>query len=125
MRKLIGADHVGIGADFNGVEETPKGLEDTSKYPALFDILAQSGHNHTAWSKDELKKLAGLNLIRVFKDVEKVRDSLKDSKLYESNVPYDDMKAANPNVGSCRTDVETFKPSLIIEKTTVEEMSIN
>lgn len=125
MRKLIGADHVGIGADFNGVSETPKGLEDTSKYPALFDILAQSGHNHTAWTKEELKKLAGLNLIRVFKDVEKVRDSLKESKLYESNVPYEDIKGENPNVGSCRTDVEKFKPSSMIEKMTVEEMIIN
>ncbi|CAO1325121.1 unnamed protein product [Diamesa hyperborea] len=125
VRKLIGADHVGIGADFNGVSETPKGLEDTSKYPALFDILAQSGHNHTAWSKEELKKLAGLNLIRVFKDVENVRDALRETKLYESNIPYDDMKSANPNVGSCRTDVESFKPSSIIEKMTVEEMTIN
>ena len=47
----------------------PKGLEDTSKYPELFAALLTSG----MWSYDDLKKLAGLNFLRVFKEVEKVR----------------------------------------------------
>lgn len=41
-----------------------------SKYPDLFDRLAQI--NDPKWSTEDLKKLAGLNLIRVFKEVEKV-----------------------------------------------------
>ena len=45
------------------------GLEDVSKYPALFVSLLASG----SWSVDDLKKLAGLNFLRVFKEVEKVR----------------------------------------------------
>lgn len=44
------------------------GLEDVSKYPALFVSLLASG----SWSVDDLKKLAGLNFLRVFKEVEKV-----------------------------------------------------
>jgi len=48
----------------------PVGLEDVSKYPDLFDRLAQS--DEPKWSTEDLKKLAGLNFIRVFKEVEKV-----------------------------------------------------
>ena len=52
---------------------TPVGLEDVSKYPALFASLLTSG----AWSLDDLKKLAGLNFIRVFREVEKVCNVLQ------------------------------------------------
>jgi membrane dipeptidase len=48
----------------------PIGLEDVSKYPNLFDRLAQI--DEPKWSTEDLKKLAGLNLIRVFKEAEKV-----------------------------------------------------
>ena len=33
MRKVAGADHVGIGSDFDGIQSVPVGLEDVSKYP--------------------------------------------------------------------------------------------
>jgi replication initiation and membrane attachment protein DnaB len=48
----------------------PIGLEDVSKYPNLFEQLVQT--DEPKWSTKDLKKLAGLNLIRVFKEVEKV-----------------------------------------------------
>jgi membrane dipeptidase len=48
----------------------PIGLEDVSKYPHLFERLAQS--DEPRWSAEDLQKLAGLNLIRVFKEVEMV-----------------------------------------------------
>lgn len=105
-----GADHVGIGGDYDGVEKTPTGLEDVSKYPDLFDRLAEATHDYPAWTKEELKKLAGLNLIRVFKDVERVRDKLKNEKPIDDPIPYDDIKNENPNVGDCRTDIEKYKP---------------
>lgn len=108
---MIGADHVGIGGDFDGVDSTPKGLEDVSKYPDLFDKLAEEGHDYIPWTRDELQKLAGLNLIRVFKHVESVRDSLKNVKIIDEPVPYADIKAENPNVGDCRTDIERYKPA--------------
>lgn len=50
----------------------PAGLEDVSKYPDLFDRLADSRPGEPAWSSEDLQKLAGLNLIRVLEDVEKV-----------------------------------------------------
>jgi len=107
---LIGVDHVGIGADYDGVSLMPEGLEDVSKYPALFDLLAEEGHDWEPWTADELKQLAGLNLIRVFKQVEKVRDSLKDSEIIDDPAPYEDVITANKNVEQCRTDLKKYKP---------------
>ena len=108
---MIGVDHVGIGADYDGVESVPEGLEDVSKYPALFDLLAEEGHDWTPWTADELKKLAGLNLIRVFKEVEAVRDSLKNTEIIDGPVPYEDIISANENAKDCRTDIDKYKPT--------------
>jgi membrane dipeptidase len=46
----------------------PKGLEDVSTYPALFTALLASD----SWSLEDLKKLAGLNFLRVMRTVEQV-----------------------------------------------------
>ena len=46
----------------------PKGLEDVSKYVELFSALYASGK----WTIQELKQLAGLNFLRVWREVEKV-----------------------------------------------------
>ena len=50
----------------------PLGMEDTSKYPNLFALLIDQG-----WNDEDLGKLASGNLIRVLKQVEKVRDAHK------------------------------------------------
>jgi len=110
VRDLIGADHVGIGSDYDGVSVVPEGLDDVSTYPALFDHLAEEGHSWVPWTADELKKLAGLNLIRVFKGVEAVRDSMKDDPIIDDPVPYDDMMKENPNITDCRTDTRKYMP---------------
>jgi microsomal dipeptidase-like Zn-dependent dipeptidase len=47
---------------------TPQGLEDVSKYPQLLAALLED----PSWREEDLKKLAGLNLLRVFRDVEEV-----------------------------------------------------
>ncbi len=52
----------------------PIGLEDVSKYPYLFAELI-----HRGWSDTDLEKLAGLNLIRVFSQVEKVEYLLEQN----------------------------------------------
>jgi membrane dipeptidase len=65
VRQVAGVDHVGIGSDFDGIDETPVGLEDSSKYPALFAELIRRG-----WSDGDLKKLAGQNLLRAMRGAE-------------------------------------------------------
>lgn len=65
VRKVAGIDHVGIGADYDGISTVPVGLEDVSTYPALFAELARRG-----WTDEELRKLAGENVLRVMREVE-------------------------------------------------------
>jgi membrane dipeptidase len=67
VRRVAGADHVGIGGDFDGITEVVQGLEDVSTYPALFAELARRG-----WSDGDLRKLAGENFLRVFAEAEAV-----------------------------------------------------
>ena len=62
--KVGGIEHVGIGSDFDGIEVTPKGLENVSKLPVLFDELRNRGY-----SDDAVEKIAGGNFLRVWNDV--------------------------------------------------------
>ncbi|XP_055386282.1 uncharacterized protein LOC129615209 [Condylostylus longicornis] len=81
IRRVAGIDHVGLGAGFDGINFTPKGLEDVSTYPTLFAELLGEG-----WSVEELKKLAGENFLRVMREVEKIRDEKKRAGVR----PYED-----------------------------------
>ncbi len=72
VRKVAGIDHVGIGSDFDGISATPVGLEDVSTYPALLAELLGRGY-----SEEDVKKVAGLNLLRVFRQAEKVAAGLQ------------------------------------------------
>jgi len=72
IRKIAGVDHVGIGSDFDGITENVVGLEDVSKFPALFAELARRG-----WSDADLAKLASGNVLRVIAEAEKVSARLK------------------------------------------------
>jgi membrane dipeptidase len=72
IKRVAGADHVGIGSDFDGIDDTPVGLEDVSTFPALFAELSRRG-----WSEADLRKLAGENLLRVLKRAEAVSARLK------------------------------------------------
>jgi membrane dipeptidase len=65
--KVAGIDHVGLGSDFDGIDSTPEQLEDVSKYPLITQELLNRGH-----TKEEIVKVLGANLMRVFKEVEKV-----------------------------------------------------
>ena len=65
---LAGIDHVGLGSDFDGVGDSlPEGLRDVSMYPNLIDALLASG-----LSENDVKKIAGENLLRVWSEVEAV-----------------------------------------------------
>jgi membrane dipeptidase len=58
--KRIGIDHVGVGGDFDGTDETPKGFDDVSGYPNLFTELARRGY-----SQGDLEKISSRNMLRV------------------------------------------------------------
>ena len=64
--QLVGIDHVGIGSDYDGVGDTlPVGLKDVSTYPTLIQGLLERGY-----SRKDIQKILGGNLIRVWKEVE-------------------------------------------------------
>jgi len=68
IRKIADIDHIGIGSDFDGFGgPPPEGLEDVSKYPALLAELLRRGY-----SKDDVKKIAGRNMLRVMRAAERV-----------------------------------------------------
>lgn len=72
IREVAGIDHIGIGADYDGISSLPVGLEDVSTYPDLFAELLRRGY-----SEEDLKKIAGLNVLRVMRDTEAVSQRLR------------------------------------------------
>src|SRR5690554_4344747 len=72
IRRVAGVDHVGIGGDFDGISTVVQGLEDVSTYPALFAELARRG-----WSEEDLAKLAGGNVLRAWREAERVAARLR------------------------------------------------
>jgi membrane dipeptidase len=66
--KLAGVKSAGIGSDFDGVPCTPTGLEDVSKFPNLTRALLEKGY-----SSDDIRKIYGGNILRVMREVERVR----------------------------------------------------
>jgi membrane dipeptidase len=65
VRQVAGAEHVGLGGDFDGTEDVTVGLEDVSTYPALFAELLRRG-----WTEPDCAALAGGNLLRVLRAAE-------------------------------------------------------
>jgi membrane dipeptidase len=75
IRNVAGSDHVGLGSDFDGMPDTPTGLEGVDKYPALLAELARRG-----WNDADLAKLAGGNLLRVMQQAEAVSARLRTTR---------------------------------------------
>jgi membrane dipeptidase len=72
VAKIAGHDHIGIGADLDGIDLAPKGLDSVDGYPLVFAELIRRG-----WSDDNLAKLAGGNFLRVLRRAEAVSESMK------------------------------------------------
>jgi membrane dipeptidase len=70
--ELIGYDYVGIGTDYDGIDSTPKGLEDVSKFPALVAELLRQGI-----SQEDVIKVIGGNLLRVWTEADAISTMLK------------------------------------------------
>jgi membrane dipeptidase len=75
IRQVAGVDHVGLGSDFDGIPDTPAGLDGVDKYPALLEELARRG-----WSDADLAKVAGANLLRVMRQAEAVSARLRATR---------------------------------------------
>jgi len=75
VRDIAGIDHVGIGSDFDGIDDVIPGLENVSKFPYLLAELARRG-----WSDADLRKVAGENFIRVFAQAETVAARLQKER---------------------------------------------
>ncbi len=65
VAKVAGVDHVGIGSDFDGIQnDVPKGLEDASKMPAVAAALRKRGY-----SEADVEKIMVGNFLRIMKQV--------------------------------------------------------
>ena len=87
VRRIAGADSVGLGSDFDGIPVTPAGLNAVDKFPLIFEELARRG-----WSDEDLGKLAGGNILRVMREVEQVSVRLRATE-QPSNARMDPPKA--------------------------------
>jgi membrane dipeptidase len=73
VARVAGHEHVGIGADLDGIPYTPTGLEGVETYPRLFAELIRRG-----WSDKDLAKLAGGNALRALRGAEATAKAMKD-----------------------------------------------
>ena len=71
---VAGPDHVGLGADWDGVPSMPVGMEDVTRLPFLSEALLARGH-----SAETLRKVLGENLLRVLEAAERVAAELASS----------------------------------------------
>ena len=73
--KVAGIDHVGLGSDYDGITTVPQQLEDVSCYPLITQELLNRGY-----TKEQIHKVLGGNLMRVFADAEKVSAAMRGEK---------------------------------------------
>jgi membrane dipeptidase len=69
--KLVGADHVGLGSDFDGAT-MPDGMEDCSKLPKITEALMRKGYSDAA-----IRKILGENTLRVLEQTERVSKEMQ------------------------------------------------
>src|SRR5579871_2279845 len=75
IAKVAGIDHVGLGSDFDGVSgATPTGIDSAADLPKITQALLDRGY-----SAEDIKKILGGNLMRVFREVERVSREMQSS----------------------------------------------
>ncbi|XP_034042260.1 dipeptidase 1 [Thalassophryne amazonica] len=87
IKEVIGAESIGIGADYEGAGRFPVGLEDVSKYPALILELLERN-----WTETELANVLRENFLRVFEEVEKVSHHLRSTLPSEVHIPLEEVQ---------------------------------
>lgn len=64
-REIVGVDHIGLGADFDGIAHLPEGIGGVDGYPRVLAVLVER-----SWSDPDLARLTCLNALRVLEDAE-------------------------------------------------------
>jgi Zn-dependent dipeptidase, microsomal dipeptidase homolog len=75
VRAVAGIDHVGLGADFDGIGSLPEGMSGVDAYPVILAALMDAG-----WTEADIRKIAGENLLRVMRAVEAVAAAKADER---------------------------------------------
>jgi membrane dipeptidase len=76
IAKVAGLDHVGLGSDFDGVSgATPEGIDSAADLPKITQALLDRGY-----SADDIRKILGGNLLRVFREAERVSREMQASQ---------------------------------------------
>ncbi|KAJ5358887.1 dipeptidyl aminopeptidase [Penicillium cataractarum] len=77
---LAGWDHVGIGGDFDGTVTLANGIHSVADYPKLIEAVMRRGA-----TDEQMKKLVGLNILRVWSEIE------RNAKLFADELPVEDV----------------------------------
>ena len=98
-------DRGGLGGDFDGISSVIAGLEDVSTYPALTAELLRRGYKD-----DDIKKILGLNVLRVMRQVEKVAAGLQKTR-QPSTATIEQLEwTVNATGGDCTTSASGSVP---------------
>ena len=81
VARVAGHDHVGLGADYDGIEVTPDGLAGVDGYPALLVEMMRRG-----WTDAQVAGLAGGNILRALEQAEVVAASLKGTTRVQQTI---------------------------------------
>ncbi len=76
IAKVAGVDHVGLGSDFDGVTSLPQGLDSAADLPTITQALLDRGY-----TPEQIRKILGGNLMRVFRQVERVSHEMQTVEL--------------------------------------------
>jgi len=71
--KVAGIDHVGIGTDFDGIPVPPAEIDSAADFPKVTAALMARGY-----SADDVRKVLGGNILRVFREVQADADHTED-----------------------------------------------
>ena len=103
IRDVAGIDHVGIGSDFDGAEPLPDGLQDVSAFPGLIAELLRRGY-----SDDDVRKVAGGNVLRVMRGAEAVAARLQQERApSEATIEDDGRELGAASRGPARREALT------------------
>jgi len=93
IRRVAGVDHIGLGGDYNGINQPPVDLPDVAFYPRLLQALVES--KEIEWSDEDLGKLTSGNLIRVFREAEEIRDEIQGREADNDWIPEGDLVSSD------------------------------